>query len=198
MAGTMAAAFFCGLVPMFGTLLTPKGGGLQSASLFRPIALGCEWNSLGEQWDPFVGGAVGYNYDLKLADVRLFHAGARYRLQPNPAWGKPAEEQTFLRPSTARTFDPYVTVAASYLNQTVYFIDESEKLSQAVLQSLGGALGAGVDWYALSDAKNPRGGDWRGTIVSFEARAAALPIALGNPAFQAILVQVFLGARYVY
>lgn len=198
MAGTVAAAFLCGIVPMIGTLLTPKGGGLQSASLLRPIAVGCEWSSLGEQWDPFVGGAVGYNYELKLADVRLFHAGARYRLHPNPAWGKPAEDQTFLRPSTARSFDPYVSLAASYLNETVYFIDDDEALSQAVLQSLGGAIGAGVDWYALSDAKDPRGADWRGTIVSLEARGAVLPIALGNPAFQAVILQIALGARYVY
>jgi hypothetical protein len=192
------AALLCGLSPFFGTLLTPSRGGVLSASLTRPLAFTCEVSQPRERWEPFVSVAIGYNLEFKLADVRLFGAGGRYRLHANPAWGKSADEQIVLRPSTARSFDPYLTAAASYMHHTVYFLNDAEETSQVGIQSVGGAAGAGVDWYALQDATAQRGGDWKGYLFTAEARLAVLPLALGNPAFQAILGQVVLGAKWIF
>jgi|GEM_PF-4102431 len=194
MAGPVS--IFCGLAPMFGTLLTPSGGKLQSASLMRPIAFACDAAMHGERVDPFLGLSIGYNFEFKLTDVRLLTAGMRYRLQPNPAWAKDDSEQTLLRPAVSRAMDPFVTFGASYLNHTAYFLGDDEQTARATVQAAGAVLGGGMDWYLLGETKE-RDATWKGLVACGELRMLAFPLALGDPAFQAVLMQILIGARYI-
>jgi hypothetical protein len=193
-----ALAVMCALAPAFGTLLTPGGGKLQSASYSRPLSTTCEVALLGESWDATVGVTLGYDLKTSLVDSRLYTIGARRRLYANPAWAKPADEQVVLQHTTTRPFDPYVIAAAGLIDNTIYGLDDAENVSARSIQAFGAVLGGGVDWYLLSDQKSPRGASWRGAVLVGEARLALLPLALRDPAVQAVLAQVLVGGRYVF
>jgi hypothetical protein len=187
----------CAVAPFFGTLATPSGGGIALAGLSRPVSMTCEGGRLNEQWDPFVAFTAGYNLDLNLADTRLVQVGLRRRFQAHPAWSESSSVSSFIVNSTTRKWDLFTTFGASYLNQTAFFLNDFERTSQTDIHSGGVFVGFGADWYVFQKNQSPRGSQWQGALVFSEIRGTLLPLALGNPAFQGVILQLSAGLRYI-